>query len=124
MWHKIWITRWIIFFIRYTRLFIYKYIIKKHEKVTDYHPIRIYVNKIKNRITFKIETGYNLEHLKWWNYFKALKSKITDNENGEKVPHLEVAEVDLVQYNVVDSDYQHESKVLFTFVPNKYLVSY
>ena len=43
---------------------IYKYIIKKHEKVTDYHPIRIYVNKIKNRITFKIEAGYNLEHLK------------------------------------------------------------
>ena len=91
--------------------------------MTDYHPIRIYVNKIKNRITFKIETGYNLEHLKWWNYLKALKSKITDNENGENVPHLEVTEVDLVQYNV-DSDYQHESKVLFTFVPNKYLVSY
>ena len=38
-----------------------KYIIKKHETVTDNLPIRIYVNKIKNRIIFKIKTGYYLE---------------------------------------------------------------
>ena len=34
-----------------------KYIIKKHETVTDNPPIRIYVNQIENRITFRIKTG-------------------------------------------------------------------
>ena len=37
------------------------YIINKHETVTDNPPIRIYVNKIENRITFKIKSGYYLE---------------------------------------------------------------
>ena len=41
----------------------FEYIIKKHEAVADNPPIRIYVNKIENRITFKIKTGHNLEHL-------------------------------------------------------------
>ena len=36
---------------------------KKHQTVTDNPPIRIYVNKIKNRITFKIKTGYYLQFL-------------------------------------------------------------
>ena len=33
------------------------YIVRKHETVTDNPPIRIYVNKIENRITFKIKKG-------------------------------------------------------------------
>ena len=41
----------------------FRYIIKKHEIVTDNPPIRIYDNKIENRITFKIKTGYYLELL-------------------------------------------------------------
>ena len=36
----------------------FNYIIKKLETVTDSPPIRIYVNKLENRITFKIKTGY------------------------------------------------------------------
>ena len=40
-----------------------KYIIKKHEAVTDNPPVRIYVNKIENGITFEIKTGYYLELL-------------------------------------------------------------
>ena len=36
----------------------FEYIIKKDEKFTDTLPIRIYVNKLENRITFKIETGF------------------------------------------------------------------
>ena len=39
----------------------FKYILKKHETVTDNPSIMIYVNKIENRITFKIKTGYYLE---------------------------------------------------------------
>ena len=39
----------------------FKYIIKKHETVTGNPPIRIYVRKIENMITFKIKAGYYLE---------------------------------------------------------------
>ena len=41
----------------------FKYIIKKHKTVTDNPPIRKYVNKIENKITFKIKSGYYLELL-------------------------------------------------------------
>ena len=41
-----------------------EYIIKKHQTITDENfPIKIYINKIKNRIIFKIKTGYKLELL-------------------------------------------------------------
>ena len=48
----------------------FDYIIKKHETIADNAPVPIYVNKIKNRIIFKIKTGYKLELLskKQWNY--------------------------------------------------------
>ena len=39
------------------------YILKKHNENIDNPSIRIYANKIKNRITFKIKTGYYLEFL-------------------------------------------------------------
>ena len=38
-------------------------IIKKHETIADNPPVQIYVNKLKNRIVFKIKTGYKLELL-------------------------------------------------------------
>ena len=41
----------------------FEYIIKKHETMADNPPVQIYVNKIKNRIVFKIKTGYKLELL-------------------------------------------------------------
>ena len=47
------------------------------------------------------------------------KSKITKDENGEDVPNLEVFEVVLVHCNLVNNDYQPESRILYTFVPNK-----
>ena len=47
-------------------------------------------------------------------------NKVVDKDkNGENVPKLEIAEVALVHSNLVKSDYQHTSKVLITFVPNK-----
>ena len=55
---RIWIASWIIFGTRYLRLFwIY---LKKYEKVTDDPSIRICINKIENRITFKIKAGYSI----------------------------------------------------------------
>ena len=48
----------------------------------------------------------------------STKSKITKNENGETVPHLELTELVLVHCNIVNNDYEHESRVLYTFIPN------
>ena len=46
--------------------------------------------------------------------------KVVDKcKNGENVPKLESVEVVLVHCNLVKNDYQHASKVLFSFVPNK-----
>ena len=46
--------------------------------------------------------------------------KVVDKEkNGENVPKLESVDVVLVHCSLVKNDYQHSSKVLFTFVPNK-----
>ena len=39
----------------------FEYIVKKHETVTDNLSITIYINKIENRITFKVKTGFFLE---------------------------------------------------------------
>ena len=48
-----------------------------------------------------------------------IENKITKDENDENVPHLEITEVALVHCNIVNNDYQQDSKVLYTFVPNK-----
>ena len=39
--------------------------------------------------------------------------------NGENVPHLEITKLVLVHCNIVNNDYQQDSRVLYTFVPNK-----
>ena len=49
----------------------------------------------------------------------STKSKITKNENGENVSNLEITEVVLVHYNIVNNNYQENSRVLYTFVPSK-----
>ena len=49
---------------------------------------------------------------------KLLRSD-ENGENGENVPHLEITEVVLVHCNMVNNDYQQDSRVLYTFVPNK-----
>ena len=48
----------------------------------------------------------------------STKNKITKDKNGENVPHLEITEVILVHCNIVNNDYQQESRVLCTFFPN------
>ena len=49
----------------------------------------------------------------------STESKTTKDKNSENVPHLEITEVVLVHYNMVNNDYQQDSIVLYTFVPNK-----
>ena len=92
--------------------------------MTDNSPLRIYINKIGNRVTFSIKT----EH-----YFKLLtfgtmklhgstKIKINNNENTENASHLQITNIVLVHCDIViiiDNDYQHDSRVLYTLVPDK-----
>ena len=47
------------------------------------------------------------------------KNKIAKDKNGENVPHLEITEVVLVHCNIANNDYQQDSRVLYTFVPNE-----
>ena len=91
------------------------------KKSIDNHSIKIYVNKIENRITFKIKAEYYLEILtpETMNLLKSTENEITNDKNGENVPHLEITEVMLVYCNTVNSDYQQDSRVLYTFLPNK-----
>ena len=49
----------------------------------------------------------------------STENKITKDKNGENVPHLEITKVVLAHCNIVNNDYQQDSRVLYTFVPNK-----
>ena len=99
----------------------FEFIIKKHETLTENPPIQIYPNKIKNRIVFKIKTGYKLELLtsETMRLLGITKKDVDSDKNSENVPKLESVEVVLVQCDLVKNDYRHTSKVLFSFVSNK-----
>ena len=83
--------------------------------------MQIYTKKIKNKIVFKIKARYKLELLtpETMKLLGSTKKEIDKDKNGENVPKLESVEVVLDHCNLVKNDYQHTSKVLFTFVPNK-----
>ena len=68
------------------------YIKKKHGENTDNPSVKIYVNKIENRITFKIKNGCNLEllTLETMKLLRSTENNITKDNNGENVPHLEI----------------------------------
>ena len=81
----------------------------------------IYVNNIENRIKFEIKRGYYLQLLisETMKLLGSTKSKIAKDKNGENVHDLEITEVALTHCNIVNNDYQEDSRILYTFVPNK-----
>ena len=81
----------------------------------------MYINRIENSIAFKIKSGYYLELLtpETMYLIGSTESKITKDKYGENVPHLEIVELVLVHCNLVNNDYQEDSRILFTFVPSK-----
>ena len=99
----------------------FEFIIKKHETLSENPSIQIYPNKMKNRIIFKIKNGFKLELLtpETMKLLGSTKKVVDKDKNGENVPKIESIEVVLVHCSLVKNDYQHTSKVLFTFVPNK-----
>ena len=85
-------------------------LLKKHETITNNPPVQISVNKIKNRIVFKIKIHYKLELL-------SLETlKLSESTYFLK---LEFADAVLVHGNLVKNNYQQATTLLFTFVPNK-----
>ena len=114
----------LIYLMVLTQLLVFKISLNfssKSETLTENSSIQIYPNRIKNRIVFKIRTGYNLELLtpETMKLLGSTNKVVDKDKNGENVPKLESAEVVLVHCNLVKNDYQHASKVLFSFVPNK-----
>ena len=88
----------------------FKYILKKHRENTNKPSIQIYINKIENRITFKIKKGYSLELLtpETMKLLGSTENKITEDKNGENVPQLEITEVVLFHCDIVNNDYQQD----------------
>ena len=99
----------------------FEYILKKHGENIDNPSVNIYVNTIENRIRFSTENGYSLEllTLEIIKLLGSTKSKITKDKSSESVPHLEITEVVLVHCNIVNNDYQQDSRVLYTIVSDK-----
>ena len=89
--------------------------------MTENPLIQIYPNKVKNRIVFKVKTSFKLEllTLEAMKLLGSTKKVVDKDKKGENVPKRESVEVVLVHCNLVKNDYQHSSKVLFSFVPNK-----
>ena len=116
---RIRISWWIIFCLRYSRLLqIYR---NKHKIGTNNPSITIYVNKMKNKIKFKIRIGYYFELLtpETLKLLWSTRSEIIMNENSKNVPHLEITEVVLVYCNIVRNNYRHDWRAFYIFVPNK-----
>ena len=76
---------------------------------------------MENMVTFKIKSGYSLGLLtpETMKLLGSITNKINKNKNGKNVLHLEITEVVLVLCNIVNNDYQQDSRVVYTFVPNK-----
>ena len=75
------------------------------------------MNMINNRLVFKIINGYKLElqTTETLKLFGSTKKVIEKKKNGASLPSLQVPEVFLVLYNLVDNEYQQKSKVLYPF---------
>ena len=48
--------------------------------------------------------------------FGSTKSKIIKDEDGQNAPDLEINEVTLVHCNIVNNDYQQDSRFLKNFI--------
>ena len=97
----------------------FEYILKNDGEETVNSSIKKYVNKTENGITFKIKTGYYLEHIapETKKLLGSIKIKTTKSKNSENVPNLQIT--DLVQCNIVDKKYQRSLRVIYASVSNK-----
>ena len=103
----------------------FEYILEKHGENIDEPSVQIYVNKIKNRITFKIKKGYSFKLLtpETMKLLGSTENEVAKDKNSESVPKLEITEVVLIHCNIVNNDCQQDSRVLYSFASNKPFVS-
>ena len=85
----------------------FEFIIKKHKTLTENPPVKIYPNKIKNRILFKIKAGYKLELLtpETMKLFGSAKKDVGKDKDGENISKQESVKAVLVHCNLVKNDY-------------------
>ena len=82
--------------------------------------MKIYLNGVENRISFKIKTEYKLELLTDKTQILLGDGPIIDKDKVSKnVPQLDQAEYVLLHCNVVENDYLQKFKLLYEFVPDK-----
>ena len=124
---RFWIT-WRINYISDVQdyLIIFK---ENNVEKTDNSSITKYVKEIWNRITFKRNIGYYVELLTavTMKLRGSTRSKITKDKNVRNlaqcgknvVKNLEITEVVLAHFNIVNNNYQQDSRVLYIFIPNK-----
>ena len=97
--------------------------IQKHEstiKNNEESPILIYPNEVKNRIAFKINTGYKFELLTKEAQNILGDGPVIDKDKYSKnFPQLDQVEYVLLYCNIVNNDYLQNSKLLYEFVPDK-----
>ena len=70
----------------------FEYIFKKHGDKTVNLSIRIFINKIEKRVTFKTKIGFYLQllTLETMKLLGSTKGNITKDENGKNVSYLEL----------------------------------
>ena len=80
----------------------FEYIINTNKTIADNLPVQTYLNKMKNKIVFKIKRGYKLELLspKTMKLLRSTKNHVDQDKNGKNVPKLESVEVVLVHFNL------------------------
>ena len=85
-----------------------EYVLKKQNEKIDNPSLKMYVNKIENRITFKTKTGYCMVLLtpETMKLIGSTGNKIFKDKKGENVSHLEITEVVLVHCNIVNNNFQ------------------
>ena len=99
----------------------FEHLMKKHQILINDPPLRIYVSKIENKTTLRTKTEQYLKLLtpKTMKLIGSAISKVTQDENGENLPHLEIIEVVLAHCNVVNNDYSRNLRVLNIFASIK-----
>ena len=86
--------------------------------MTDNPLIRLCIVKSESKFTFKIKSGYflKLSTLETVKLLESAKHKINIDINGK---YMEINEVLLVHCNIVNNDYQKDSRFLYTVVPKE-----
>ena len=95
---------------------------QKHETLTTKSLIKVYINRINNRLVFKIKDGYEIElqTRRKMKLFGSTKKLIHKTKCWKKVLSLDEVEVVLVQCNLIDNQYQGKPEVLYTFTGNSF----